>query len=258
MNMAAWNVEEVRFLSARLDVMEYKLQNLIRERVVREQEKRDLEIQMLQSQISPHFLNNTISSIRMMATIQGAQSIERMLEGLSTILASTLERSAEQITLRDELKVVDAYIYIQRIRYHGRIKYELKLEDESLLDCLIVRFTLQPLIENAIFHGVVPKNEIGCITLSIRQDGENLSFIVADDGVGIPPEKAEGLLNGPKTNDHRILHGFGLSNVNRRLKLIYGENYGLSIISISGLTQIAITIPYKISHGEETDESIDR
>lgn len=258
MNMAAWNVEEVRFLSARLDVMEYKLQNLIRERVVREQEKRDLEIQMLQSQISPHFLNNTISSIRMMATIQGAQSIERMLEGLSTILASTLERSAEQITLRDELKVVDAYIYIQRIRYHGRIKYELKLEDESLLNCLIVRFTLQPLIENAIFHGVVPKNEIGCITLSIRQDGENLSFIVADDGVGIPPEKAEGLLNGPKTNDHRILHGFGLSNVNRRLKLIYGENYGLSIISISGLTQIAITIPYKISHGEETDESIDR
>lgn len=258
MNVTAWNVEEVRFLSARLDMMEYKLQHLIRERVVREQEKRDLEIQMLQSQISPHFLNNTISSIRMMATIQGAQSIERMLEGLSTILASTLKQSAEQITLRDELKVVDAYIYIQRIRYHGRINYELRLENENLLNCLIVRFTLQPLIENAIFHGVVPKNEIGRIILSVRRDGENLSFIVADDGVGIPPEKVEGLLNGPKTNDRRILHGFGLANVNRRLKLVYGESYGLSIISTSGLTQIAVTIPFKISQREEADESTDR
>lgn len=258
MNVTAWNVEEVRFLSARLDMMEYKLQHLIRERVVREQEKRDLEIQMLQSQISPHFLNNTISSIRMMATIQGAQSIERMLEGLSTILASTLKQSAEQITLRDELKVVDAYIYIQRIRYHGRINYELRLKNENLLNCLIVRFTLQPLIENAIFHGVVPKNEIGRIILSVRRDGENLSFIVADDGVGIPPEKVEGLLNGPKTNDRRILHGFGLANVNRRLKLVYGESYGLSIISTSGLTQIAVTIPFKISQREEADESTDR
>ena len=105
---------------------------------------------------------------------------------------------------------------------------------------------------------MVPKNEIGRIILSVRRDGENLSFIVADDGVGIPPEKVEGLLNGPKTNDRRILHGFGLANVNRRLKLVYGESYGLSIISTSGLTQIAVTIPFKISQREEADESTDR
>ena len=246
MNVTAWNVEEVRFLSARLDMMEYKLQHLIRERVVREQEKRDLEIQMLQSQISPHFLNNTISSIRMMATIQGAQSIERMLEGLSTILASTLKQSAEQITLRDELKVVDAYIYIQRIRYHGRINYELRLENENLLNCLIVRFTLQPLIENAIIHGIFEKpSKCGRLAVAVRREPDGIRITIEDDGVGM--DEATLLSNFSPAAPGQITAtpgGYGVRNIQDRLRLAYGEPFGLSCVSRPGKgTTVTVYIP---------------
>ena len=260
MELPTWNVDEILYLSHRLDVMEQNIQQLINERVIREQEKRELEIQMLQSQISPHFLNNTISSIRMMATMQGSQGIARMLDSLSVILSTVLRKSDDGVSLRDELSVVDAYIFIQRIRYHGRIRYELCLEDPSLLDCKIMRFTLQPLIENAIFHGLVPKNDFGQIILTIERLGETVRLTVSDNGVGIS-EKARRLLSADEPpREHDSLHGFGLRNVDRRLKLVYGECYGLSILKEANPTQIAITIPLQRiqTRKEADDESADR
>lgn len=251
LKLPTWNIEEIAFLSSRLDVMERNLQTLIHERVVREQEKRVLEIRTLQSQISPHFLNNTISSIRMMATMQGSEGIARMLEALSTIIASTVQNSAEKVSLRDELSVVDAYLFIQRIRYRGKVSCEVHVTDESLLQCQILKFTLQPIVENAIFHGIAPKNSFGHIIIDIGKRKEDIRLSVADDGVGIAPERVESLLNGPVRDDGGILHGIGLSNVNRRLKLVYGEQYGLSIPLCPGLTKIVILIPTELPTAEE-------
>lgn len=243
LELPKWNVDEIVHLSGRLDVMEQNIQQLIDERVIREREKRSLEIQMLQSQISPHFLYNTISSIRMMATLQGSQGIARMLDSLSVILSTALRNSGERVTLQAELSVVDAYIFIQRIRYHGRIRYELDVKDPSLLDCLITRFTLQPLIENAIFHGLVPKNDFGQIVLTIERLGDTIRLTVTDDGVGLA-ESAKRQLSDDGPDESRFSgHGFGLRNVDRRLKLVYGEAYGLTILSSGRPTQIAVTIP---------------
>lgn len=258
LSLQRWNVQEIQFLSGRLIIMEQKLKRLLEAEVQREKEKRNLEIQILQAQISPHFLNNTLSIIRMMAIIQGSQGIADMLENLSTIIAATLQNSSEKITLREELSIVNAYVSIHRIRYHGRIEYELSVADESLLDAMILKFTLQPIIENAIFHGIVPKNQLGHIRLTVTQKEQDIEIAVSDDGVGFSEEKKKCILNKSIIGQDGVLHGIGLSNVNKRLKLVYGAKYGISFPESDEDTIIVILLPTeKQPRKEATHESFD-
>lgn len=236
---------EVASLENDLHDMELGIQKLIKDNIRRADEKRLLEIKMLQSQINPHFLNNTLNSIRLMATLQGADGIVEMISSLAVIIDSCTRNTAEKITIREELSVLNSYFTIQRIRYKGKVKFSIRYADESILDCMILKFVLQPIVENAIFHGIEPKSSAGSIDINLEYKGGNICITIKDDGLGIEKDKLEKILEFPdQENESSKLHNIGLHNVHKRLRYVYGEAYGLNIESEKDhFTIVSITIP---------------
>ena len=181
--------------------MSQDLAALIQKRIQDEKERKDLEYRILQSQINPHFLYNTLNSIKWMATIQGASGISEMTTALARLLKSISKGSHNRITLREELNLVKDYFLIQQYRYGGSISLECEISEEALYDCLIHRFTLQPLIENALFHGIEPKGCAGKIRISANLDREaarqpRLIISVWDNGIGMDAETIKRVLSG--------------------------------------------------------------
>jgi two-component system, sensor histidine kinase YesM len=209
-----------------------------------EKEKRNLELMVLQNQINPHFLYNTLNSIKWMATVQKADGIRDIVSALGRLLMNISKEKSEEISIRKELSLTEDYIFIQNIRYNGKIKTNYFIDDESFLDYKIVKFTLQPVVENAIFHGIEPKREAGDIKIGITEEEDCLILYIEDDGVGIEKEDIQKILNTEKKNVNKGLSGIGIKNVDERLKLFYGEEFGLSIDSVIGMyTRVNIKIP---------------
>jgi two-component system, sensor histidine kinase YesM len=209
-----------------------------------EKEKRNLELMVLQNQINPHFLYNTLNSIKWMATVQKADGIRDIVSALGRLLMNISKEKSEEISIRKELSLTEDYIFIQNIRYNGKIKTNYFIDDESFLDYKIVKFTLQPVVENAIFHGIEPKREAGDIKIGITEEEDCLILYIEDDGVGIEKEDIQKILNTEKKNVNKGLSGIGIKNVDERLKLFYGEEFGLSIDSVVGMyTRVNIKIP---------------
>lgn len=222
---------ELRRLENGIETMQRDLKRLMDSRIAQEQEKRAAEIQMLKAQINPHFLYNTLNSIKMMAAMQGARGIQTMTEALGDILRASLGSAEDMTTLRDELKLLDRYIYIQNIRYKGSIEYEAVVREEALLSFRLQRFLLQPLLENAIIHGVACENRGGGkITLTVWREWNSLYIAVEDNGAGIPPDKLARLARGERLTSRSI----GVHNVDQRLRMTYGEAYGLRFESRPG------------------------
>jgi two-component system sensor histidine kinase YesM len=166
----------------------------------------------------------------------------------------------EKITLSEELDILEDYIHIQKIRYKGKVNFEKKLQDENLQRCLVPKFILQPIVENSIFHGIEPKNGTGNILLSVQKDGGDLKLEIWDDGVGISKEKITSILE--KDNDSgsgRGIKGIGLSNIHQRIKLMYGEQYGLLFESIEDkYTKVTVRLPVVFCESEDDNiENID-
>ena len=183
---------------------------------------------MLRAQINPHFIYNTLNSIKMMAVMQGSRGIQNMTEALGSILRSSLSKAEEQITLREELALLEQYIYIQNIRYKGNIEYEVDVQDESLLDLRLQRFLLQPLIENAILHGIeAAPHHGGTVRLTAWREKREIYISVEEDGAGIPPEILQRLQRHEQVTQGSI----GVHNVDERLRMLYGEDCGLSFES---------------------------
>ena len=223
---------------------------LMNKRIEDEKHKKDLEYQILQSQINPHFLYNTLNSIKWMATIQGAKGIAEMTTALARLMKNVSKGTNLPITLREELELVNDYFLILQYRYGGSIALECKVASEDLYSCLIHRFTLQPIIENSLFHGIEPKGQAGTITVtavSKESDcGKILEICVKDDGVGMSPETIQKVLSGEDSASTDFFRHVGIHNVNQRIQYAYGENYGISITSEVGVyTAITITIPYE-------------
>lgn len=239
---------ELARLESSIDKMQSDLKHLVDDRIAQEQQKKTAEIQMLKAQINPHFLYNTLNSIKMMAVMQGARGIQNMTEALGSILRASLSNAEEMTTLRDELALLEQYIYIQNIRYKGNIEYKAVVKDLSLLDFKMQRFLLQPLLENAITHGIEKDSRGGHITLTVWQRWDSLYITVEDDGAGISPERLQRLQRGERLTNHSI----GVHNVDQRLRMTYGENYGLRFESKPG-EYTRITARLKISE-EESNE----
>jgi two-component system sensor histidine kinase YesM len=195
-----------------------------------ELKKREAELRALQAQIKPHFLYNTLDSIYWMAVIQKNNDIAQMAVSLSESFKLSLNKGKELITVYKELKHIEHYMTIQNIRYNNRFQYIQEI-DSALMGMEIMKLLLQPLVENAIYHGLEPKVGDGIIRLSGHRDGDHLIFIVEDNGVGIADI---GLTE----------QGYGLRNVRERLKLYYGTDSSLQIFSVvnEGTT---ITIRFK-------------
>ena len=247
---------ELRCLEESIEKMQGDLKQLMDSRIAQEQEKRAAEIQMLKAQINPHFLYNTLNSIKMMAVMQGARGIQNMTEALGDILRASLGSAEDMTTLRDELKLLDQYIYIQNIRYKGNIEYEASVKEQSLLDFQLPRFLLQPLLENAITHGIEAEGRGGGrITLTAWCEWGSLYIAVEDDGAGIPPDKLERLRRHERLTSRSI----GVHNVDQRLRMTYGEAYGLRFESRPGeFTRVTARLRIKEEDVHEETSHPDR
>lgn len=200
-----------------------------------EQKKHQQEmvsLMALQAQINPHFMFNTLQMIQFKAARcgRGAEDVVRMTEALSNILRYALSDPLQPITLREEIEYLKKYVAIQHMRFGQQFILYYEVEEEQL-DLPVFRLMLQPIIENSILHGIRDKGETGYIKLTVFQRGDVVRFRVFDTGVGMSPERLEQLRRSINTFD---VHSIGLSNVNSRLKLYFGEEAGLRIRSVQG------------------------
>lgn len=213
-----------------------------------EKEKSELEYKVLQNQINPHFIYNVLNSIKVMAMIQKSDGIYETVTALGALLKETSKGSRDIITIKEELFLLDKYIDIQKIRKKGMIQVNYLIE-EGIESCQIPRFTLQPIVENAVFHGFEGKKGIGIIDISVRSDHNNVLLEIKDNGLGIPEDQVEHILEKWDTKDS-MYNQVGLKNINDRIKLIFGKEYGLSISSKHlHYTLVSIRIPKKSEAG---------
>lgn len=208
------------------------------------------EIGALQSQINPHFLYNTLDAIRGQALIDNSPVIADMTEALSILFRYSISRSGNIVTIQKELYCVEKYMMIQQFRFPGKFEYR-KTIDDSILSCLIPRLTLQPLVENAIYHGLETRMEGGIISISLEQSEEYIIVHISDNGIGIEENQLNALNRTLQTNtippqscNASKGSGIALSNVNRRIRLNFGEPYGLILSSSPGFgTDVEIILP---------------
>lgn len=200
---------------------------------------------MLQSQINPHFIYNTLNSIKWMAVTQGADGISEMTTALSRLLRSISKGTRDLIPICDELALLNDYFTIQQYRYGGTIKMNVIVDDDELNDCLINKFTLQPLVENAIFHGIEPKQSTGHITIHVAHDGlSDITVSVEDDGIGMDAGQIEKIFSEGSNDKSQFFKEIGLMNIHKRIKYEFGEQYGIFIESEPGLyTRMIVHIP---------------
>lgn len=219
--------EEFMYLTEAFNRMSEKLKTQFEQIYLEELALKDANIKALQSQINPHFLNNTLEIINWEARMDGNEKVSSMIEALSTMLEATLNRKKQpMIPLREELAYVDAYCCIIKQRFGKKICFEKEL-DESLLEILVPRLIIQPIIENAVEHG---RSGIQAkIVLNIFRDGNRLVIRVINDGVLTKEdrERIDQLLDGRVEAERSV--SLGIRNVNKRLKIIYGESFGLTI-----------------------------
>lgn len=209
-------------------------------------EQQMMEMKMLASQINPHFLYNTLESIRMQALTSGNKEVANSIKLLGKSLRYVLENTGtSSVTLKKELDYVENYLTIQRMRFNGRVNYSLDVEEGLDLDkYMILPLLLQPVAENAILHGLEQVEENGQIRISVTKQGEDLQIAIADNGCGMDEEKLEALRRKIQESKPDTGSSIGLNNINRRIKLCYGESYGMKIDSKPGEgTSIVLTIP---------------
>ena len=223
--------------------MTMSIENLLQTTEQSYEQRRKIEIQLLQSQVNPHFLYNTLDSIRWMAVIQKSPGIESMTRSLSNLLKNIAKGTQDKITLEEELALLHDYVEIQSVRYMEVFTFHDTVPKE-LYRYRIIKLTLQPLVENAIFHGIEPTGENGTITVTGREEGGDLVLCVTDDGAGIPPDVLPTLLSEERPRSHASLNGIGVCNVHKRLQMLYGEAYGLTIESEPGVgTCVTVRVP---------------
>lgn len=217
-----------------IEVIDNYMKNLIWE----QEERRKAELNALQMQIHPHFLYNTLSSIKYLAKSDKIEQVENTIHSLISILQNTIGTTDEMITLEQEIENLHHYIYINQMRYGEFIKVNFNIPEE-FLDIKIPKLTIQPFVENAFFHAFNGKQS-GNINIFVRSKDNDLIIEVIDNGTGIKQSQLETLT----TNKKYHVTGIGIHNVDERLKLLYGEKYGIVIQSDLGFgTSVMITIP---------------
>lgn len=207
--------------------------------------KHRAEIQALQSQINPHFIVNTLNSIRFMAQVAGYAGIQKMAESLMKIVSCSFRSNISFYTLREELDVLDSYVYLMRIRYADSFEVSYDIA-EDCLDYMLPRLLLQPVVENSITHGFAEmEEELGQIDVTARRKGEMLCLIVRDNGCGMSQEQIEQILHGhAQTVDDNT--SIGLKNVLARIRLNFGGKAQMEITSEpQKYTQTVIRLPWK-------------
>jgi two-component system sensor histidine kinase YesM len=251
--------DEIGMLSKSFSNMVNRINLLIKEVYVSELQIKDLEIKTkeakfnaLQSQMNPHFLFNTMESIRMNLLGKRDYETSEIIQTFAKLLRKSMDWSRDMITLSQELELVEQYLKVQQYRYRERIQYIIDI-DETLKQHYIPKFTLQPVVENAIYHGIEMKEHAGKCWIDAGLEGSDLIIRIRDDGVGMESEKLENVkkivyAEDDPTGENHI----GLRNVHMRLKLNYGDGYGIMIESVKDAgTIIQLRIP--LQNGGKSD-----
>ncbi|MCM1125625.1 MAG: sensor histidine kinase [Lachnospiraceae bacterium] len=235
---------EVGMLSDSLNTMIDKINELL-EQVKKEQIRlRKAEFELLQSQINPHFLYNTLDAIVWLAEAGEQRRVVSMVGSLSDFFRTSLNQGKDIIPIREELQHVRSYLEIQQVRYQDILRYEICVPEE--LDIyLIPKITIQPLVENALYHGIKNKRGAGKIVISGQKNEDTFIIQIKDNGIGISRERLEEVQNGIEQKSLAENAIYGLYNVNERIRLNFGEKYGISIESVYGEgTIVSILLPY--------------
>ncbi len=206
----------------------------IEEQVKREQKQlRKAEFELLQAQINPHFLYNTLDAIVWSAESGNQRQVVKMVGSLSDFFRTSLNKGKEMVLIREELQHVRSYLEIQQIRYQDILSYEIDSED-SINNYTIPKITIQPIVENALYHGIKNKRGGGCISVIGREKEDAVEIIVKDNGIGMTPERLEEVRKGLESEAPGESAIYGLYNVNERIKLSFGPEYGISVDSEYG------------------------
>lgn len=240
--------DEIAELGNVLNNMSSQLLELISSVTEKERQSNYLELQTLIYQINPHFLYNTLDSINMLARKNDDIQVALMVTNLSRLFRLSLNRGRDVITVREEMMQVTYYLKIQKFRFEEQLDWNINFDDE-ILEYLMLKFIMQPLVENAIYHGIKSKNEYGKLTIRGYKDKNMLIFVIKDTGKGMDEDTLTKLYQriNEKKRDEKENRGYGIWNVNQRIKLYYGEQYGLQIDSIVDKgTSIYIKIPAEI------------
>ncbi len=235
---------EIKALSDSLNIMIEKISDLIDKVKIEQTNLRKTELTLLQEQINPHFLYNTLDTITWLAESKKYQDVVDMVGSLSKYFRASLSKGSALISLKEEEQHVRSYLEIQKVRYEDILTFDI-LIDKKLSGCLIPKITLQPIVENALYHGIKNKRRMGRITITgIRKDN-NVILEVRDNGAGMTEERLEEVLDGLEQYDKEQKNFYGLFNVNERLRLYFGDEYGLEISSkYSEGTRVIVCFPY--------------
>jgi two-component system sensor histidine kinase YesM len=223
--------DEIGHLQVSFNKMADDINNLWARITEENKQRRILELDMLEYQINPHFLYNSLDSINWMARKAGNEDIGEMAMALSRFFRVGLSKGKEYYTVADELEHVRQYLLINKIRYKDCFTYDIQADPE-VLSYTTIKIMLQPIVENAIKYGVDKSGTGGCIVVSVKKDGEKLCFTVADNGCGIPRDKLTDIqkaLADKVLPDDDSENGFGLYHVNQRIWLHYGNGYGITL-----------------------------
>lgn len=241
-------VQHFNHMALRLDDLVYELYSAEIKKEAMISEMKEAKLQALQMQINPHFLFNTLDTINWAALIQGNKEVSKMVLALGDLFRMNVNMSESLTVIRDEIKRVELFMYLEKIRFGNKIEWGFDV-DEDLLDYEIMSFLLQPIVENAIIHGIEPLEKTGKILISIKQKKEKICVIIKDNGQGIPTHTLAQLQHQwtaidilkkqIKTNNGNI----GLSNIVNRLYLLYQDNFQFNIESDSLGTEVIIIFP---------------
>jgi two-component system sensor histidine kinase YesM len=241
------NVDEITGLGMSFNIMVGKIRELLDAKIKEQENLKKAELRALQAQINPHFLYNTLDTIVWMAEAKKTDQVIEIVRALSSFFRIALSKGQDWIPIQQEIEHVRSYLTIQKMRYKDILDFKIEV-DEAILDGTILKLTLQPLVENALYHGIKNKRNGGTITVRAWQGDDQQVFLeVQDDGVGFTPYKLGQIQSTLMQEENEITlneSGFGLENVNKRIKLFYGKQYGLTIHSqYQEGTRVTVAIP---------------
>lgn len=237
------STDEIGEVVGNFNTMLNEIKNLMESVKLNEKQKREAEIKILQAQINPHFLSNTLNTVKWLAGAQKAHNIEALVSSLIKLLHVSMGKGDDFITMGEEVEYIKSYINIQEYRYYDKFRVVFEIE-EDILDYKVLRFLIQPVVENAIIHGIGPMTEQGLISIKGFKYNDVLKIRVTDNGEGIPRERLCKILTLDDYENKSKFSGIGINNVNERIQINFGDEFGLHIESVPKLyTTVELTLP---------------
>ncbi|OKP93658.1 histidine kinase [Paenibacillus sp. P46E] len=231
---------EIEQLSRRFNMMLQRIRQLMDQIIYEQETKRKGELEVLQSQINPHFLYNTLNSVIRLAERGKTDEVVTMIQSLSKFFRISLSKGKNMITMQEELDHIRHYLVIQSLRFKNKFRYEIKAQDE-VLTYQTIKLILQPIVENALYHGIEMMPDEGLITITAELQERMIVIRISDNGLGMNQETLKTILSGGKTSGGS---GVGVRNVNERIGLVYGREYGLTFESeIEEGTTVTVIFP---------------